>query len=279
MAPSSSLKQVVPTAPKRATLADSERLNVRRLSTGIASLDRVFGRNWETRESGLAVPSFVLFAGPAGSGKSTLVMRLCASTRARGVLYLSSEQTLPEIRDNAERCGLSEDDMKRIDARWVGSLEDAFDAMHELDPQLVILDSFQETRSSSEGRDAAANDIDRATKLKNEMEKHKRTIIAICHLNKQEQLAGVQRIQHICSVVMRLKRLPDPEHADYRMVHCPDKNRFGSTSEKAFFRLTERGMVDAIEPAPVEPEEADARPSGRRRGGAGARHAARERGD
>src|SRR6188472_2091406 len=83
------------------SLADAKPLSGVRISTGVAGLDRVLGTSWRTGAQGIHIPSQVLLAGSAGSGKSTLLMRVAARVATPNFLYLSTEQTLEEIRDNA----------------------------------------------------------------------------------------------------------------------------------------------------------------------------------
>ncbi len=231
-----------------------------RISTGIEGFDRVLGTNWRTKKSGINVPSTVLLAGAAGVGKSTLLMRVASSLETRKFLYLSTEQTLEEIRDNAERCGLTIKDMKRIEAHRISTLEEALKLMRKRDPRVVVLDSLNElVDPRRDTGDVHANLIRTTNSLKLEAEKRNRAIILITHMNKKEEIAGVQRIQHIVSAVMRFEK-----RGKLRVVHCPDKNRFGSTSEKAYFKMTERGMEDAVNVA--EEEKRDAKLERRRFG-------------
>lgn len=239
-----------PIVIKKKTLADAKPLTGIRISTGIEGFDRVLGRSWRTNQNGIHIPSTVLFAGAAGVGKSTLLMRMAASVKTEKFLYLSTEQTVDEIRDNAERCGLSEADLVRIIAMRITDLSEAVSAMKEHKSKVVVLDSLNElVDPKNDTGDTHANLIRSTTAFKLDAEENKRGILMITHMNKKEEIAGVQRIQHIVSAVMRIEK-----RGQLRVVHCPDKNRFGSTSEKAYFRMTERGMEEAAAPETREVE-------------------------
>ena len=68
-----------------------------RLDTGIAEVNRVLG-------SGAMLGASVLIGGEPGIGKSTLMLQLAASIRSnKPILYISGEESLPQIRMRAER--------------------------------------------------------------------------------------------------------------------------------------------------------------------------------
>src|SRR6056297_1902570 len=71
-----------------------------RLDTGIDEVNRVLG-------GGAMLGASALIGGEPGIGKSTLMLQLSASIRSqRPVLYISGEESLPQIRMRAERLGI-----------------------------------------------------------------------------------------------------------------------------------------------------------------------------
>lgn len=243
--------EAIPQEKKRKTLADAPALTGLRISTGIDGLDRVLGADWRTGKRGVHVPSTVLFAGAAGCGKSTLLLQMAARINTRRFLYLSSEQILAEIKENAERIGLSEEEIGCIEADRVVELSQAIQRMHDSNPQVVVVDSLNELLDSPNDRgDVQANMIRITTALKEEAERHNRAIFLITHMNKKEEISGVQRIQHIVSAVMKIER--DATRGKMaRSLGCPDKNRFGSTDMIARFVMTKGGLEDVVD-APEE---------------------------
>ncbi len=238
-------KQTEAQPKKRKTLADAPPLAGLRVSTGILGLDRVLGIDWRTKKCGLHIPSSVLFAGAAGCGKSTLLLQMCARLATKRFLYLSSEQTLSEIKDNAERLGLTPSEIAGIEAERVTELSEALERMHEFNPQVVIIDSLNElVDSMNDTPDVQMNMIRTTTALKEEAEKNNRGIFLITHMNKKEEISGVQRIQHIVSAVMHIEMEPKLGKSG-RILQCPKKNRFGSTSTISRFMMTEHGLEEA----------------------------------
>jgi predicted ATP-dependent serine protease len=217
---------------------------------GVEGLDRVLGQDWRTKKCGIHVPSTILFAGAAGSGKSTLLLRSAAGCETRKFLYLSTEQTIDEINDNAARVGLDQK-IKDVNAKRIYTLDEALEAMHKYKPHIAVIDSlFEITDPKKDTGDMHANLVRTTTAFKEEAERHRRAIILIAHMNKKEEIAGVQRVQHIVSTVLRVDK-----RGKLRVVHCPDKNRFGSTSEKAYFKMTESGLEDAASPAAKQEDD------------------------
>ena len=62
-----------------------------RFSSGDSELDRVLG-------GGIMKGSAVLLGGEPGIGKSTLMLQMLASSDVKNVLYVTGEESLPQIR-------------------------------------------------------------------------------------------------------------------------------------------------------------------------------------
>lgn len=238
---------------RKKTLADAPELSSVRVSTGIIGLDNVLGKAWRTGKTGMAIPSTVLLAGAAGCGKSTLLLQMSACVATKRFLYASSEQTLAEIKDNAMRLGLTEQQISGIQAEQTKELSELIKCMHDHNPQVVVVDSLNElVDSKNDTADVQANMIRTTLAIKEEAEKHNRGIFLITHMNKKEEIAGVQRIQHIVSAVMKIET-EAKRGKTARILQCPNKNRFGSTSTIARFVMTEHGLED-VDPNDDMPE-------------------------
>ena len=87
-------------------LAEASELADAVFSTGMEALDRILGK-------GLVPGSALLVGGEPGIGKSTLLLQVAGAVAASGrrAVYLSGEESLPQIRARAERLGFL-----RIDA-------------------------------------------------------------------------------------------------------------------------------------------------------------------
>ncbi len=121
-------------APARALpLSQVETTGARRISTGMAELDRVLG-------GGVVAGSTVLLGGDPGIGKSTLLMQTAARLTEIGtVLYVTGEESAAQLKLRAERLGvtgemllLAETDLTAIEAE-----------INRIHPAFLIIDSIQ----------------------------------------------------------------------------------------------------------------------------------------
>ena len=117
-----------------------------RFSTGIEEFDRVLG-------GGATKRSAILLGGEPGIGKSTLLLQSAASfaninKENQTVLYISGEESAEQIKDRALRLNI---DCSKIQLLCTSRLEDSLDAMDNLKPSLVIIDSIQTIYSAEAG--------------------------------------------------------------------------------------------------------------------------------
>src|SRR5947208_13312640 len=99
-----SARDIIGRRPQLATkqLADIDEHELPRLTTTISEWDRVVG-------GGIVPGSVVLVGGDPGVGKSTLLMQVADAVAGDGgtpVLYVSGEESLPQIGLRARRIGL-----------------------------------------------------------------------------------------------------------------------------------------------------------------------------
>ena len=81
-------------------LAEAGKENYKRISSGIGSLDSLFG-------GGITEGSVTLVCGEPGIGKSTILMQIANSYKGSGeVLYVSGEESPAQIGMRAERLGI-----------------------------------------------------------------------------------------------------------------------------------------------------------------------------
>ena len=131
-----------PVSLKEVASGDGERL-----STGMGELDQVLG-------GGLVPGSLVLVGGDPGIGKSTLLLQVCRnlSVTLSGVLYISGEESLQQIRLRASRIGEFQDTLKLM---CETNLADIEEVMLREKPVVAVIDSiqtmYQEDISSAPG--------------------------------------------------------------------------------------------------------------------------------
>ncbi|MEA2160585.1 MAG: hypothetical protein QOD66_2965, partial [Solirubrobacteraceae bacterium] len=123
------------------TLAEVERQEHDRLSTGITELDNVLG-------GGIVPGSLVLIGGAPGIGKSTLTTMALANLVAAGrrTLYVSAEESAAQIRLRAER--LSGGDALHIPVIAETDLHAVLATLEHERPEVCVIDSVQTLQSS-----------------------------------------------------------------------------------------------------------------------------------
>ena len=115
-------------------IAQVETTDELRFPTGMGELDRVLG-------GGAVKGSLVLVGGAPGIGKSTLMLQICGSLcRFANVLYVSGEESERQIKLRAERLKVGGEGLYLLSET---SLDNLVDAVHELKPDILIVDSIQ----------------------------------------------------------------------------------------------------------------------------------------
>lgn len=236
------------------TLDEVKSLDGHRIDTGIDGLNRVFGTNRNDARQGLAIPSSVILSGSEGSGKSTLILTMLAKTPETKTLLISSEQDLPEIKATLIGIQLGHR-ANRIQAFSLldheCSMEVAWEKINAINPRILVVDSVSKIRElGHRSKDHVAARIRIVEALKRDAEVNHRATIMIAHMTKEEQVAGARANLHDVSTVLMLTK----QDKSLRMLHSPGKNRFGDTSEKAFFRMERTGMLEVF---PNEDSEED----------------------
>jgi DNA repair protein RadA/Sms len=210
-----------------------------RILTGIGELDRVLG-------GGVVRGSLVLIGGDPGIGKSTLLLqtaRALART-APPVLYVSAEESVPQVKLRAERLGLAGEDL----LLWAETDLDA--VLAELDtvkPRALVVDSIQTVflpaLESAPGSVAQVREC--GARLMTMAKGRGIATFLVGHVTKEGALAGPRVLEHLVDTVLYFEG--DQHHA-YRILRAI-KNRFGSTNEIGVFEMTSGGLADVANAA------------------------------
>lgn len=212
-----------------------------RLFTGIEEFDRVLG-------GGATLRSAILLGGEPGIGKSTLLLQTAANTISKSnnncnVLYISGEESLGQIKERADRLGLN---CNGIQLLSTSRLEDSLDAMDNLKPTLVIIDSIQTIYSADAGM--IPGTINQLKYCANEfiswVKERDSVLIMTAHVTKEGSIAGPKSLEHMVDTVISFEKNND----DIRFLHA-QKNRFGSVDELGIFSMTEKGLECVSDPA------------------------------
>lgn len=203
-----------------------------RFASGINEWDRVLG-------GGILPGSFLILTGDPGIGKSTLLLMVANALSARATVhYYSSEESLAQLKQRADRIGCASSALLLSDCAHLG---DIIETSISQRPDLVILDSIQNCADTTEST-AALRDAGHA--LLQFCKQQNIAVITTAHITKEGVMAGPKMLEHLADAVFYLK---GEEHWNIRVLRSV-KNRFGTTNEIGFFEMDERGLqpVDNI---------------------------------
>ncbi len=224
-------------------LSEVETGNDQRLLTGITEFDRVMG-------GGIVPDSVTIITSPPGGGKSTLCLMAAAALAKQGhrVLYASGEESDSQIKNRADRI------LEKIeDTIWIladTSMDNVLDAIAEVKPDLIILDSIQtfslaEFLPSRAGNPTQTMECASALVQQAKNKQNPKAVLMIGQMNKSDEIAGLRALEHLVDAVLVL----EGEGADGLRCLVATKNRFGSTGEMGFFIMTETGLSSIDNPS------------------------------
>lgn len=209
----------------------------RRISLGSPEVDRLLG-------GGLVEGSLVLLGGEPGIGKSTLSLQLPLGCPGLKTLYVTGEESAPQVRMRAERLG---GDASNCLIYSETLMENIIAQATELNPGLVVVDSVQ--TMYSEAIDSSAGSVSQIKEVTSMLLHFAKStgipVILIGHITKDGYIAGPKILEHIVDVVLQFE---GDDKGAYRLLRSI-KNRFGSTSELAVFEMTGSGLKDVTNPS------------------------------
>lgn len=215
--------------------SEEEPPEVPRLQTGIEGLDRVLG-------GGLVSDGFVMLGGEPGIGKSTLLLQMVGGLLRKSparILYVSGEESISQIRARSKRLAIPMSD--RVWLATKTEIEEVFELVSELSPQVVIIDSLQ-TFSTRE-IDRSPGSVAQVKRVTAHLMKLAKTsgiaVVLIGHITKDGELAGPKNVEHMVDAVLHFEAR--------KKLRClrASKNRFGSTDEEALFKMGAKGLTSS----------------------------------
>lgn len=217
-----------------------------RINTHDTELNRVLG-------GGLVPGSIVLLGGEPGIGKSTLTLQTILNMPERRILYVSGEESAHQLKMRAQRLAsinIKDEAMSDHDNVTIlceTSLENIFDNIKEVAPELIVIDSIQtiatDTVESSPGSVTQVREC--AAALLHYAKSSAVPVILIGHINKEGTLAGPKILEHIVDTVIQFE---GDQHYMYRILRSI-KNRFGSTSELGIYEMQQTGLRQVSNPS------------------------------
>lgn len=225
------------TKSKPQKVSEIQALEEPRIHMPSEELNRVLG-------GGLVPGSMVLIGGEPGIGKSTLVLQNILSIKSRRILYVSGEESATQLKMRADRIGRLSDNCYIV---CETSLENIFDHIEEVKPELLIVDSVQTV--ASEAIESAAGSISQVRECAARLLKYAKEsgvpVLLIGHINKDGAIAGPKVLEHIVDVVLHFEG--DRQHL-YRLLRAI-KNRFGNTNEIGIYEMCRRGLREVSNPS------------------------------
>lgn len=231
-------------------MSEIEALDEPRIHMPSEELNRVLG-------GGLVAGSMVLIGGEPGIGKSTLVLQNILSIKSRRMLYVSGEESATQLKMRADRIGRLSDNCYIV---CETSLENIFDHIDDVQPELLIVDSIQTI--ASEAIESAAGSVSQVRECAARLLKYAKEsgvpVLLIGHINKDGAIAGPKVLEHIVDVVLHFEG--DRQHL-YRLLRAI-KNRFGNTNEIGIYEMCQRGLREVTNPSEMLLSPSDSNLSG-----------------
>lgn len=225
------------TKSKPRKVSEIEALDEPRIHMPSEELNRVLG-------GGLVAGSMVLIGGEPGIGKSTLVLQNILSIKSRRILYVSGEESATQLKMRADRIGRLSDNCYIV---CETSLENIFDHIDDVKPELLIVDSIQTV--ASDAIESAAGSVSQVRECAARLLKYAKEsgvpVLLIGHINKDGAIAGPKVLEHIVDVVLHFEG--DRQHM-YRLLRAI-KNRFGNTNEIGIYEMCRRGLREVANPS------------------------------
>ena len=215
-----------------------------RISLNNAELDRILG-------GGMVEGSLVLVGGEPGIGKSTLSLQIPLNCPNLKTLYVTGEESAKQVKLRAERLaagmGAEASDFSNCLIYSETLMENVIAEARALMPDLMVVDSVQtmysQTVESSPGSVSQIKET--AAMLLRFAKETGIPVILIGHITKEGSIAGPKILEHIVDVVLQFE---GDNRGAYRLLRSI-KNRFGSTSEIAVFKMTGTGLVEVPNPS------------------------------
>jgi DNA repair protein RadA/Sms len=223
-----------------------------RLKTGIMEFDRTLG-------GGLIPGSIILLGGEPGIGKSTLILQVAGGISGQGLksLYLSGEESLQQIKLRARRLSIHSENLFVVTGNCI---EDLFEQIRELDPDLLVVDSIQTIYTnalpSTPGSVGQLREV--SARFLRFAKETNTPVFLVGHVTKDGVIAGPKLLEHLVDTVLYFEG--DSSHV-FRIVRAV-KNRYGSTNEIGVFEMKEEGLKEVMNPSRIFLEERQERAAG-----------------
>ena len=157
---------------------------------------------------------------------------------------MSGEESATQLKMRADRIGRQSDNCYIV---CETSLENIFEHIEAIEPQLLIVDSIQTI--ATDAIESAAGSVSQVRECSAQLLKYAKEsgvpVLLIGHINKEGSIAGPKVLEHIVDAVLQFEG--DRQYM-YRILRSI-KNRFGSTSELGIYEMCQRGLREVSNPS------------------------------
>lgn len=202
-----------------------------RMLTGIEPWDVVLG-------GGMVPVSSVLLVGSPGVGKSTLALQAAEkyAEKLGRVLLVSGEETREQIRERADRVGVSLDRLLFADSLDVSDLMN--DVM-QARARLLVVDSVQYVDDRRGSGTTVQRRFEALEKLLQKAKRAGVSLLLLSQVNDKGQASGGPRVKHIPDACISIEAV---EGGCRTRLSVDGKNRFGPRDVSVELLMTERGF-------------------------------------
>lgn len=181
----------------------------------------------------------------SGSSKARGVREQPPSALLSSVLYIAGEESAHQIKLRADRIK-PDADLSVLNETDVDSIIECIKQHH---PSLVIIDSIQtmETLDLTSAAGSVGQVRECAHRLQKIAKEKHIPIFLVGHVTKEGNIAGPKTLEHLVDVVISLEG--DPA-SNFRILRS-SKNRFGSVDEVGIFEMSEKGMIEVLNPSKI----------------------------
>jgi len=223
--------------PQPITRAKSES-SYERISTKIKTLDEALG-------GGIVKGQVILVSGEPGIGKSTLLLQVSSNiSEDRKVLYITGEESAHQVYIRGERIGALKDNLFVLSETV---LENILDAVKQLKPDFIVVDSVQTVYSTE--LDSPAGSVSQVREVSARLTEVSKSMgipsIIVGQVTKEGSIAGPKVLEHVVDTVAQFEG--ERGHA-YRVLKII-KNRFGAAGELAVFSMEDKGLKEVLNPS------------------------------
>jgi len=206
-----------------------------RISTGLDNMDVMFG-------GGIPRRSVTLVTTSPGGGKTTQSSQMGAHQVMRGyrVYFFTGEETQELVKARASRLGILDSQPEMFYGKDIRALAETVRAAP---PDVIIVDSVQALLGTQMHRLTYEAQAAIMIQLRKLTDAYDLVSWLIGHVRKDQKFSGPETLAHLADVVIEGRKGLNDEV----IFTTPTKNRFGSTNNRAVFRMTEKGLVEQTE--------------------------------